>query len=317
MIDVGEKKNRIISFLKVSGPSLPVRIARAISMEPVFASAILSELLGEKKIKTSNLRVGSSPLYLIPGDEKKLEEHVDNLKPVEKEAFLKLREKKVLRDELEGPSFRVALRNIKDYAVPFRFNDKILWKYAFVSDEDVREILSGEKKPVVKEDIGLGKSSLGVLQNREREIVGKIFEPKVENKKVELKKENLKVETKKEADSLKKVENIFEEGLEENSGFLSEVKLFLDKKGIEIIEKIQSDKREVVATVKMVCSVGDLNFIMIAKNKKSTNKDEIRSALQRANYSKMPCLFLLRDELKGGVLKFVSGNSLIRFLVLE
>jgi len=49
MIDVQEKKNKIISFLKVSGPSLPVRIAKVIEMDPVFASAISSELLNSKQ----------------------------------------------------------------------------------------------------------------------------------------------------------------------------------------------------------------------------------------------------------------------------
>ena len=40
MIDIQEKKNKIISFLKTTGPSLPVRIAKAIERDPVFASAI-------------------------------------------------------------------------------------------------------------------------------------------------------------------------------------------------------------------------------------------------------------------------------------
>ena len=93
MIDVGQKKEKIISFIKDNGPSLPVRIAKTIEMEPVFASAILSELLNEKRIKMSNLRVGSSSLYLLQGQEKMLEDFADNLKSVEKEAFLKLKEK--------------------------------------------------------------------------------------------------------------------------------------------------------------------------------------------------------------------------------
>jgi len=74
MIDIQQKKDKILEFLKTSGPSLPVQVARAIQMDPVFASAILSELIESKQIKTSHMKIGASPLYLIPGEEEKLEE---------------------------------------------------------------------------------------------------------------------------------------------------------------------------------------------------------------------------------------------------
>jgi len=51
MIDIQEKKNKIISFLNDNGPSLPIVIARAIEMDTVFASAIMSEMLGSKQLK--------------------------------------------------------------------------------------------------------------------------------------------------------------------------------------------------------------------------------------------------------------------------
>jgi hypothetical protein len=135
MIDVQEKKNKIISFLKTTGPSLPVRIAKAIQMDPVFASAIAAELLDSKQITTSHMKVGASSLYLIPGEEQKLEDHIDNLKSAEKDAYLKLKEKKILTDENEEPAIRVALRNLKDFAIPFKEQDKIMWKYAFTTKE--------------------------------------------------------------------------------------------------------------------------------------------------------------------------------------
>ena len=67
MIDINEVKEKIISFLKSSGPSLPVRISKTIDMDPVFASAILSELLNTKQVKMSHLKEGSSSLYFLPG----------------------------------------------------------------------------------------------------------------------------------------------------------------------------------------------------------------------------------------------------------
>jgi len=148
MIDVQEKKNEITKFLEESGPSLPVQVARAIKMDPVFASAILSELISSGKIKTSHMKIGASPLYLIPGQEKKLEKKSEHLKQAEKEAQEKLKKEKIIFDESESPTNRVALRNIKDFAIPFKLKEKIIWKYAFISQEEVNEALSPKRKPL-------------------------------------------------------------------------------------------------------------------------------------------------------------------------
>src|SRR3989344_5056493 len=73
------KKEVILSSIKMRGPSLPVQVARVLEVEPLFASAFLSELKDEQKIKVSNLRVGSSPLYFIDGQEGMLENFVLHL----------------------------------------------------------------------------------------------------------------------------------------------------------------------------------------------------------------------------------------------
>jgi hypothetical protein len=151
MIDIPEKKNKILEFLKTNGPSLPVQIARAIQMDPVFASAILSELLGSKQVKTSHMKIGASPLYLIPGQEKKLEEKTEHLKSIEKETQESLKSKIIITDEDEEPATRIALRNIKDFATPFKFQDKITWKYTFAPQEEIDKILFPKKEEVKKE----------------------------------------------------------------------------------------------------------------------------------------------------------------------
>ena len=93
MLNIEETKQKILEILKQKGPSLPVPISREIKLSPTFTSAILSELSNEKKVKLSNMKIGSSPLYLIPGDEKKLENHAEqNLTGPEKSAFLRLKQ---------------------------------------------------------------------------------------------------------------------------------------------------------------------------------------------------------------------------------
>ncbi len=59
-----ETHERIIGVLKEKGPSLPVNIAKALSISSLFISAFLSELTNQKRIKVSSLKVGGSPLIL-------------------------------------------------------------------------------------------------------------------------------------------------------------------------------------------------------------------------------------------------------------
>lgn len=264
MIDIKEKKEKIISFLESSGPSLPVRIAKVIEMEPVFASAILSELYNERKIKMSNMKVGASQLYFLPGQEQSLEEHTDNLKPIEKEAYLKLKDEKTLKDEDEEPAIRVALRNLKDFAEHYSHDDKLIWKYKFSKEGKIEEI----KEP----------------------------------KKTEEKIEEIKVK-------------IFD--AEEKSEFTSEIKEFLNKKEIKIIEEIQSNKKEFISIVNIKTPIGEIKFLLIAKNKKSTNKEEINAAVQRANYYKMPCLMILQKEISKTIKNYLKENNLIKIISTE
>lgn len=291
MIDIPQKKSRIISFIETNGPSLPVRIAKAIDMDPVFASAILSELLNTKQIKMSHMKIGASPLYLLQGQEQKLEEHTENLKPTEKEAYLKLKEKKILSHEDEEPAIRVALQNLKDFATPFKFREKIMWKYSFTPDDEIENILIPKKEEPKPEEI------------KKRVVIENILE-----------KTPAKVSAKPQFNS-DKYPPTNEEGPKPE--FLEEIKKFLKKKNINFLEEIQSEKKEVVAKVSVESKLGDINFLLIAKNKQTTSKEEIAAAIQRAIYNKMPCLLVTRKKPSKNILKLIGENNLIKFEIID
>ena len=82
--DTSNIKEKILSVLRRRGPGLPVHIATELKMSGLFASAFLSELVSEKKIKLSYMRVGNSPLYYIPGQEHMIEKFSGYLKSKEK-----------------------------------------------------------------------------------------------------------------------------------------------------------------------------------------------------------------------------------------
>src|SRR3989304_3025980 len=134
--DTSLVKNRMVSFLERKGPSLPVHIAKDVNYSILFTSAFLSELFAEKRIKMSSMRIGSSPLYFLEGQEPMLEPFSSHLKSKERESFLLLKEKKYLKDIEQPPAIRVAIRSINDFALPYLRNKELFWKYFTATEED-------------------------------------------------------------------------------------------------------------------------------------------------------------------------------------
>jgi hypothetical protein len=244
--NTSEIKEKIISIFKRRGPSLPIHISRETELSILFASAFLSELLAEKTIKISNMRVGSSPIYFIPGQEIMLEKFSTFLKSKEKEAFLLLKEKKFLKDSKQEPAIRVALRELKDFAIPFKKNEDIYWKYLNISETELKnfeeETLKEPIKPVINE-----------------EKIGEIL-------KKEKRKKILKKPTKTK-------------NSKQNEKFLTKVKDFLMKSSIEInsIENIGKD--ELVLKVKE----NGKEKLLFAYNKKRITEKKIVKAGKKAS----------------------------------
>ena len=146
--NTSEIKKKIFFIFKQRGPSLPVHIAKGTGLSMLFASAFLSELLSERKIKMSHMKVGNSPIYYLPGQEVYLENFAQHLNDKEKEAFTLLQNKKILQDSEQLPPIRVALRSIKDFAIPLKKEDKIFWRYYLIPENQL-EIPQPKLKPEI------------------------------------------------------------------------------------------------------------------------------------------------------------------------
>lgn len=208
-----EIKEKIIQILANRGPMLPVYISKEINLESIFTSAFLSELVSEKRIRISNMRVGSSPIYFIEEKTPEIEKFGLYLKSKEKEAFLLLKEKKFLDDEKLEPAIKVAIREIKDFAIQFENEGKLIWRYFTVQESNFKE--QKDKLPV-------------------------------EIKSVEIKEINSQQELKKK-ERVKKVRKTLKT---KTNKFFEKVKEFLSNKNIEIktIEKIGT--KELIVKVK-------------------------------------------------------------------
>lgn len=138
-------KEKIKAFIRMRGPSLPVHIAKEIGKDTITASAFLSELVSSRELLMTNLKVGSSKLYYLPGQESKLQNFSSSLNEKDKRTYSLLKDKKIIRDRTQDPLIRVSLRQIKDFAVPLEVNlpsgRELFWKWYLTSNQEAEELI--------------------------------------------------------------------------------------------------------------------------------------------------------------------------------
>ncbi len=139
-------EDKILNFLKVSGPSLPIRVAKNIKEDGLITAAYLSDLASQHKVKISKLKIGSSPLYYLPGHEAQLANFTDGFNPKDIAVFKRLQQEKVIRENDQELLTKVALRNLKDFAIPLHVTShtgkEIFWKYYLTADNETNEIIN-------------------------------------------------------------------------------------------------------------------------------------------------------------------------------
>lgn len=142
--------DQILEFLKITGPTIPTKVAKTINSDIIIASAHLSDLAAQKKVRISSLKFGGSPLYYLSGQEDQLYGFAaSNLNPKDMAVLDRLKDEGVLREATLDLLSKVALRALKDFAVPLQVrtpdSSELFWKWHLLPDDTtnhlVREIL--------------------------------------------------------------------------------------------------------------------------------------------------------------------------------
>ncbi len=298
--DTSMIKEKMISAIKFGGPKLPVHIARETGMSILFSSAFLSELISEKRLKMSYMRVGSSPIYYIPGQEAKLENWANHLHSKEKDAFEILKQKRILRDRQQEPAIRVALRSIKDFAFPFEREGELYWRYFITPEPPIQPRIQQLPKPIIQEERIITQTIKETPREAEKVVHDKlgIFEKEEKKEEQEVKKPVVKKTTKKTTP--KKSQKAEEK-------FFNQVKESLIKEGVEILGIEGFSKNEIILKIKK----NGREEILVAYNKQKIGDSDIIKASKKAEEFKLPYSILS----KKGILKKVEDlvSALRRF----
>ena len=280
-----ETRDKILEIVKFKGPVLPVQIAKEIGSNILMASAHLAELTASNKLKISTLKVGGSPLYYLQGQESMLQKYTTNLNDKEKKAFDLLSQNKILRDSEQEPVIRVALRAIKDFAMPlnvnYNNNKEIFWKWYLTTNEEAEQLI---------------KSKL--------EIVEKPIEKKIEDKEIKQAesiqsqlKESKKYKTKDKEDA-----------------FLSTIMEFFEKNKVNVISSETIKKNsEIDFVIEIPTVVGSLQYYCKAKNKKRISDSDLSNAYVKGQLKRLPVLILSSGELSAKAQQMIGKELNLTF----
>ncbi|MBI2136740.1 hypothetical protein HYU06_06740 [Candidatus Woesearchaeota archaeon] len=141
-------KDQIIAIIKSHGPVIPKDLTKKLKIDTVFAGAHLSELVENKKLIVSTAKIGGSPVYFLPDQKDKLEMLYRYLNEKDKAAFDSLKQNKILRDIEQPPLIRVALRNLKDFAVQLTVNlpsgQETFWKWYLLTKDEAEHLIKSK-----------------------------------------------------------------------------------------------------------------------------------------------------------------------------
>jgi hypothetical protein len=283
-------KDKVLEVVRARGPVLPVHINKETGRDSFFSGAILSELIENKLVKISNGKIGGSPVYYVAGQEPKLSILYDHLPMREKEAYTLLKEKQVLWDGDLNPGIRVALRMIKDFAFPLKLQrgnrEEIAWYWYLLNQQEAMNLLqSKQQENVVQPQQQMQQS----IPKQEPEI--KIQQPaQIEipfrTKISELPVQQQILEEKPQKKHVQKID------------FMHQMITYFNANNLNVLEEHMIRKnREYDCSILLPSNIGAIEYLVIAKNKKTINEGDLSLAYQKGQSKKLPVILLTNGEL--------------------
>lgn len=236
-------QEKILQFLQQIGPTLPSKVAKNIGSNILIASAHLADLSSQGKVRISSLKVGGSPLYYLPGQEAQIYRYAaGNMNPKDLRVLEKLNKQNVLREEDLDVLSKLALRNLKDFAVPIHVTvggrKQLFWRFHTLTDQETKEAIKNILSlPQAVED-KLAETNT-VTEEQAEEINEAIAEPESEPVEEEISVEPPEVEPEQPVVEEPVVEEPQEEPLEEITEPIEEPK-------DEVVEEAEEKVSEAV-----------------------------------------------------------------------
>lgn len=274
---------RVLRLVAARGPLLPITVAKELGCNTVLASAMLAQLVAEKKLKISSTKIGGSPVYYLSGQEASLQSLASYLNEKDRQVFGLLRSRGVLRDSELSPLQRVSLRSaLRDFAIPLevRLGERaeLFWKWYLLSESEAEAAIRTALLP----ELPRQQEQAAQPQARaQQETVLAAKMPTVARK------------------------------VRGEDAWLEKVKRFLKEKGVSIL-RFESVRRgsEVDLWLVVPSALGEIEHYCKAKSKRRVDEADLRNAFAAAQLSKLPGMLLTDGELTRAAAKALDKFKL-------
>lgn len=322
MQNIMDKKTIIVESIRREGPSLPSALSKQVGLSLLFTSALLSEMVSDKTLKLSYLKIGGSPLYYLPGQEEKLEKYTNYLNAQEKESFEIIKERRIIQEEVLEPVHRVAIKSIKDFASPLTVyadgKQRTFWRLYSIPIEDAQRIIeelidvekNGYKKQEVKkteekkESEKKEKTELEKPKKERKKKIIELQENQIQAQPIQIPQSNqiVQIQNQQVSQTTQKIEQtnqaIPQKTKKVNPKFeqlKEKIKQWLHNKHLEILQEHEDE--EALFTVFTPSTVGNLKFLVVVNDKKKVSEGDLSIAYHKGLHYKMPVIFLVNGEL--------------------
>ncbi|MDO8660353.1 MAG: hypothetical protein Q7K43_00550 [Candidatus Woesearchaeota archaeon] len=347
-----EYRERVLSVIRLRGPTQPLVISKELNLtNSTFAGAMLSEMTDKGLLKVSHIKVGSGPLYYIPGQEEQLLRYTYALNEKDRKTVELLQQKKVLRENTQDPITRVGLKTLKDFAVPLEVQhngtQEIFWKWFALSDIDAEQFIRRELG--IKETPALAESlPVKQKQKRKEKQLTSDNQTSLENQTVsttesspQIFKETVAEEVVKPLNSpnilrkstssiaISSAQTVIAEKNTAAPVLLSELPLPVNDDflvGLQTYFKINhiplthtaliKKSKEYEFIIQLPSALGQLMYYCYAVNKKKITEADLSHAFVKSQLRKLPCLFLSSGELTKPAVVYAKQLQSITFKTL-
>ncbi|MBI5003004.1 hypothetical protein HZC31_06465 [Candidatus Woesearchaeota archaeon] len=298
-------KNQVLEVVRTKGYVVPSDLIREFRTDTFVMGAVLSDLVHDKKLGITSVKIGGSPAYYAIEQKEKLQDLFKYLHEKDRGTFELLRQQKVVLDTEQSPLFRVSLRAIKDYAKPIEVTANgqtyLFWKWYLATEQEINDSLRSHFSrltaitPVSPAPPPLASYQQPVaplqsvvqtapLQVSAEQLVSKKA-PERRQKKV-AQQQPLVVPQEAPPAVLVPADDTFAQ----------RVAVFFQTKNMQLLQFSVVKKGEIDCIVAVPTPFGSVQYYCKAKNKKKCSEGEIATAFVAGQMKKLPSLLLAPGE---------------------
>lgn len=295
-------KEHVLQVVRTKGYVVPSDLVRDFRTDTFVIGAVLSDLVHDKKLGATSVKIGGSPAYYAPEQKEKLQDLFKYLNEKDRGTFELLRQQKVIADAAQSPLLRVSLRTIKDYAKPIEVTTNgqthLFWKWYLATEQEVHDGLRSYFATLSVAPSLLDVPSHPVPQHSVAPLQPAVeIVPPLQPHVSSVPKKNPERKQKKPLQQplvppLEPTPAV----ITSDDAFSQRVVAFFKEKSIEILQFSVVKKGEIDCVVAIPSPVGLVQYYCRAKNKKKCTEGEIATAFVAGQMKKLPALLLAPGE---------------------